>query len=71
MRTFIANQFLNFSSFPLTDKVYRPVWLVANCMAGGKEITFYRWNFYQILDKNEVNDKLRANHFLILFKSFS
>ena len=70
MRTFIANQFLNFSSFPLTDKVYRPVWLVANCMSGGKEITFYRWNFYQTLDNNEVNDKL-TNHFLILLKSFS
>ena len=34
MRTFRANQFPHVLSFSLANEIYRPVWLVANCMSG-------------------------------------
>ena len=44
MRTFNANEFPQFFSFPLTDERYRPVWAVANCMP-------WRERNYVLLDR--------------------
>ena len=54
MRTFIANQFPHFLSFSLTNEIYRPVWLLANCMSECErnyvlldEIFVKRWKIIQ------------------------
>ena len=33
MRTFKVNQLSPFLSFSLTNKIYKPVWLIANCIS--------------------------------------